>query len=208
MGDAAHQQRKSDHNDGNAFDLTHDPTHGVDCNQLSRLVINDTRVTYVIWNRQIFNRARASEGWRPYTGANPHDHHMHVSISASARTTLSAWPWSSTGSLGPIPPAPPLSWLNGWWKVWDGNTYYYFFGPGGGVQYTKTPPANTTAPPHLAANHGRYIYTPPNQLVVMWNQVAGAEEACRETFNNAAIGCRQMNATSNLYSPLFATRLS
>jgi hypothetical protein len=42
MGDAAHQQRKSDHNDGNAFDLTHDPVHGVDGNLLSRQVINVT----------------------------------------------------------------------------------------------------------------------------------------------------------------------
>src|SRR4051812_9075559 len=74
MGDTAHQLRKSDHNDGNAFDLTHDPAHGVDCNQLSTLVMNDARVTYVIWNRQIYNRARASDGWRPYTGSNPHDH--------------------------------------------------------------------------------------------------------------------------------------
>ena len=31
MGDTAHQKRHSDHNDGNAFDLTHDPAHGVDC---------------------------------------------------------------------------------------------------------------------------------------------------------------------------------
>ena len=80
MGDTAHQKRHSDHNDGNAFDLTHDPTHGVDCGVLSRLVINDNRVTYVISNRQIYNRARVAEGWRPYTGLNPHNRHMHVSI--------------------------------------------------------------------------------------------------------------------------------
>jgi murein DD-endopeptidase MepM/ murein hydrolase activator NlpD len=105
-------------------------------------------------------------------------------------------------SVGPI-----LGWLNGWWKVWDGNTYYYFFGPSGVVQYTKTPPRDTSAPPQRADNHGRYTYTPPNQLVVMWNQVPG-EAACRETFYNAVPGCRQMNATSNLYSPLVGTRLS
>src|SRR5882762_8825369 len=90
MGDAAHQLRKSDHNDGNAFDLTHDPGNGVDCGVISRQVINDNRVTYVIWNRQIYNRARASEGWRAYTGANAHTHHMHVSISAASRDNLSA----------------------------------------------------------------------------------------------------------------------
>jgi putative peptidoglycan binding protein len=101
MGDAAHQARKSDHNDGNAFDLTHDPGHGVDCGVLSRKVINDARVTYVIWNREIYNRARAAEGWRKYDGANPHNHHMHVSIHAGSREDLAMWPWSST--TGHIP---------------------------------------------------------------------------------------------------------
>lgn len=94
MGDARHQKRKSDHNDGNAFDLTHDPANGVDCEKLSRLVIDDPRVTYVIWNKQIYNRARASEGWRAYNGPNPHTHHMHVSISATSRKDTSPWIWS------------------------------------------------------------------------------------------------------------------
>ena len=94
MGDARHQKRKSDHNLGNAFDLTHDPANGVDCEQLSRLVIDDPRVTYVIWNKQIYNRARASEGWRAYNGPNPHTHHMHVSINATSRNDTSPWVWS------------------------------------------------------------------------------------------------------------------
>lgn len=103
MGDARHQATKSDHNDGNAFDLTHDPTHGVDCATISRQVIDDTRVTYVIFNRQIYNRARATEGWRAYTGSNPHDHHMHVSIRPESRNTLTAWPWSNGGSTTSAP---------------------------------------------------------------------------------------------------------
>ena len=94
IGDARHKARKSDHNLGNAFDLTHDPVNGVDCEQLSRLVINDPRVTYVIWNRQIYNRDRASEGWRKYNGANPHTHHMHVSIAEVSRDDTSPWVWS------------------------------------------------------------------------------------------------------------------
>ncbi|HMU64815.1 MAG: hypothetical protein U1E82_07145 [Nitrosomonas sp.] len=94
MGDARHRARRSDHNDGNAFDLTHDPANGVDCEVLSRLVIDDPRVTYVIWNRQIYSRSRAAEGWRKYTGANPHTHHMHVSIRVDARDDTSPWVWS------------------------------------------------------------------------------------------------------------------
>jgi hypothetical protein len=105
MGDAAHQQRKSDHNDGNAFDLTHDPLHGVDCDVLSRQVINDQRVTYVIWDHQIYNRDRAAEGWRPYTGPNPHTHHMHVSIRAASRDNLAPWPWSAEAGHEPATPS-------------------------------------------------------------------------------------------------------
>lgn len=90
----------SDHYSGNAFDLTHDPAHGVDCEVLSREVIADSRVTYVIWNRQIYNRARATEGWRSYRGPNPHTKHMHVSIRAAARNNLAPWPWSGQGPIG------------------------------------------------------------------------------------------------------------
>ncbi len=107
MGDAAHSRRRSDHNLGNAFDLTHDPDNGVNCNALALLAINDARVTYVIWNRQIYNRARASEGWRPYSGSNPHTHHMHVSILATERNNLAAWAWSPAGGAIPNTPVTP-----------------------------------------------------------------------------------------------------
>lgn len=119
MGDARHQKTKSDHNLGNAFDLTHDPTNGVDCEKLSRAAINDSRVTYVIWNKQIYVVSKASAGWQAYVGANPHTKHMHVSIKASARDDdRSPWPWSpgqpDPNSSGPS--APPIRFV--------GKTYY------------------------------------------------------------------------------------
>jgi hypothetical protein len=107
MGDVRHQKQKSDHNDGNAFDLTHDPANGVDCNILSRQVINDPRVTYVIWNREIYNRSRAAEGWRRYSGKNPHTKHMHVSIKATSRNDLAPWIWSVTGAAPPTASVAP-----------------------------------------------------------------------------------------------------
>ena len=117
IGDAAHQQRKSDHNEGNAFDLTHDPKNGVDCELLSRQVIWDERVKYVIWNRQIcirdelsynrsgdesctfpyFNGPETTMNWKAYKGPNPHTKHMHVSIRAEERDNLAPWPWSPDG---------------------------------------------------------------------------------------------------------------
>lgn len=93
MGDAKHQRRKSDHNEGNAFDLTHDPVNGVDCHFWVKLALLDYRTKYVIWNRKIYNVELAGQGWRDYKGA-PHDHHMHVSIKAALRDFDSPWPWA------------------------------------------------------------------------------------------------------------------
>jgi hypothetical protein len=107
---------------------------------------------------------------------------------------------------GPPTADPSLTWLYGWWDVTDGNPYYYYFAPGGVVQYITTRPT-TEGPPQKPGNIGRYAYTPPNQLVLNWNQVIRAEAACQETFYNAASGCQQMNATSTLYAPLVAKRM-
>jgi len=97
VGDARHSKRKSDHNDGNAFDLTHDPENGVDCNFFAKLALLDYRVKYVIWNRKIYNTDMPAAGWRLYSGA-PHDHHMHVSIKAAYRNVAIGWPWASLES--------------------------------------------------------------------------------------------------------------
>lgn len=84
IGDPAHASRTSDHNpapDGkvHACDLTHDPANGCDNNRNAEAIKDDPRVKYVIWNRRIWNPS-ISRSWRPYTGSNPHDHHMHTSI--------------------------------------------------------------------------------------------------------------------------------
>lgn len=98
IGDASHRARKSDHNDGNAFDLTHDPNNGIDCNLFSKLALLDYRVSYVIWNKKIYNVERTGDGWRPYEGKNGHTHHMHVSIKPQFRDIASPWPWASLES--------------------------------------------------------------------------------------------------------------
>ena len=95
IGDAAHAVRTSDHNpwvrDGDvgvvtAMDITHDPAGGCDAGALAEAIrtSRDARVKYVIWNRRIANSSSingvAPWAWRPYTGANPHDKHVHVSV--------------------------------------------------------------------------------------------------------------------------------
>lgn len=83
---------KSDHEVGNAFDLSHDPGHGVDTYMLAELMRRhpDGRVKYVISNRRIWNPS-ISPDWRSYAGSNGHTHHMHVSIHQWARDNTSAW---------------------------------------------------------------------------------------------------------------------
>ena len=119
VGDTSHQARKSDHNPDRsaggvvrAIDVTHDPGGGCDCNQLTAKIRarRDPRVAYVIWNRRIM----AGQGgpspwvWRRYTGPNPHNHHMHVSIrhTRTAETETGAWLGGSAVSFaaGPVNP--------------------------------------------------------------------------------------------------------
>lgn len=95
MGDASHQARPSDHNLGNAVDITHDPASGCDGELVAMMGRRDPRVAYVIWNRRIWSRARDGEGWRAYSGANPHTHHVHISVRAEARDDASSWPWAA-----------------------------------------------------------------------------------------------------------------
>ena len=105
MGDAAHQATPSDHNLGNAFDLTHDPVHWCDSHRMVRFAVQrrDPRIKYAISNRRIWSQARAAEGWRVYSGTNPHEKHAHVSIFDVHRNSTAAW-WTSTPPPEPAPP--------------------------------------------------------------------------------------------------------
>ena len=90
IGDAAHQQRKSDHNpdaDGvvRALDVTHDPAGGADMAVLAKHLRSrqDPRTKYVIFNRRIFS-PRSNWAWRPFDGQS-HAHHLHLSVVADGR---------------------------------------------------------------------------------------------------------------------------
>ena len=129
LGDAAHQTRpSSDHNPDvngvvHAYDLTHDPAHGVDCGRLSAGIVNrkDPRLRYVIWNRRIC-KGPWSDGvmsgrdrpwiWQAYSGPNPHDHHMHVSVGYATKPENDLRPW-----YGLAPPEDDMP-LNDTDKTW------------------------------------------------------------------------------------------
>ena len=101
-GDAHHQARTSDHNVGNALDVTLDRANGPDLDKLAELLLKDARVQYVIWNHRIANRDVMQGAWRGYPTdpaqngkVNPHTRHIHVSIKATAREDLRPWGVSS-----------------------------------------------------------------------------------------------------------------
>ena len=95
IGDAAHQSRKSDHNpdadDGsvNAIDIDKD---GIDALLVVRQCITHPSTQYVIFDRTIWSRTRGFRAAR-YTGSNPHDKHLHVSVShtRSLEDSTRAW---------------------------------------------------------------------------------------------------------------------
>ena len=109
IGDASHASRSSDHNPWvihggvgivRARDFTHDPRGGLDCNWLAGELADLIGVHpalgsggYIIWNRRIFSADRRGEGWRSYSGSNPHDHHLHVSVATSPGGFDSTQPW-------------------------------------------------------------------------------------------------------------------
>jgi hypothetical protein len=89
IGDSAHASRKSDHNPNQAgvvvaTDFTHDPKGGFDSYAFAEHLrqAKDKRIKYVISNGKIFNGQGGSQpwSWRPYSGSNKHDHHVHISL--------------------------------------------------------------------------------------------------------------------------------
>jgi hypothetical protein len=90
---AAHlvQNSKSDHNTGLAVDITHDPAHGIDAAIMFEKFKEDRRVSYLIYNGQIWSRAKAAQGNRKYDGSNKHIKHLHISIIEEFANDDSPW---------------------------------------------------------------------------------------------------------------------
>jgi hypothetical protein len=107
IGDARHSNKTSDHNPCPccetvcARDFTHDPKHGLDCQQLAdflegRALAGDPRIKYVIWRRQIMSGPgqRNPVGvWRPYRGTNAHTKHLHLSVRHEDVDDSRSWDW-------------------------------------------------------------------------------------------------------------------
>lgn len=119
IGDAAHASRSSDHNawikDGNmwvvsALDVTHDPAHGVDGRAIAQSILDarDSRVKYIISNGQIASGRNGPRPWvwRPYSGKNPHRHHVHISVLPEKKEYDSEDAWDHGVGENTAPPTP------------------------------------------------------------------------------------------------------
>lgn len=109
IGDAAHSARKSDHNPNEAgvvcaLDITHDPNGGMDCQSLANALQagRDGRIKYVIWKGQIMSgsHSRRAWQWREYTGSNPHNKHLHISVAWPLGDSSQPWAISTTPAQG------------------------------------------------------------------------------------------------------------
>jgi len=68
-------------------------------------------IMYMIWSGRIWGSYKAEDGWRTYTGANPHTDHVHFSMSWEGAECKTTW-WQTTGCVGalPAPPPPAAGW--------------------------------------------------------------------------------------------------
>lgn len=113
IGDAAHSARKSEHNpnrepdddvpDGyvTAADIT---VAGLDVARLLDVLIGERRVWYVIHRGRIYSRTYGFTS-RPYTGSNPHNAHVHVSLRQTKDACNDTSPWFKP-SVPAVPETP------------------------------------------------------------------------------------------------------
>ncbi len=114
IGDLAHQNRSSDHNPNaanvvTAIDIDRDFNDGHDARELVSALVEarDPRIKYVIFERQISVTGNIKQ-WKPYHGPNAHNHHVHISVSASKDMYDDASPCAlNFSSRGKAPHAPP-----------------------------------------------------------------------------------------------------
>jgi hypothetical protein len=96
VGDTSHAARKSDHNPdwdrGGVVRAVDIGVQGRDARAILDEVIGDKRAWYVIHKGVIYSR---TYGWAAnrYTGSNPHNHHIHVSIQHSRGAESDRSPW-------------------------------------------------------------------------------------------------------------------
>lgn len=102
-----HQDATSEHKEGRAVDWmlsASDPAQRAVADSATAWLtadggINARRlgVMYIIWNRSMWRAYAPERGWQPYSGANPHTDHIHVSLTWDGAWKRTSW-WSGEAS--------------------------------------------------------------------------------------------------------------
>jgi peptidoglycan hydrolase-like protein with peptidoglycan-binding domain len=78
---------------------------------LAEVVIasRDPRIKYLIWNRRIVSGDAGPSPWvkRPYTGSNPHNMHVHISVKGTKAEYDNDAAWALSGTAPPATPSAP-----------------------------------------------------------------------------------------------------
>jgi hypothetical protein len=120
--------------------------------------------------------------------------------------TRPLWFWE-IDDAAPAESALVPEWVQGWWAVYDGNQYYYFFSHDGIVNFIKTKPNPKWKPPKTIGNQGKVTMV-TNGLSVLWRPTEPGGVATKEDFTRVNwTSTTEMNGVSNKYSPLFARKM-
>lgn len=80
------------HAEGRAIDVgTPDPLAQAAVDDLLPLLVEhhaDLGLQLAIWRRRVWSNTRQGEGWRPYTGTDPHTGHTHLELTRAAAAAL------------------------------------------------------------------------------------------------------------------------
>lgn len=90
-----------------AIDITKDLVHGLDSRVVAQALLDsrDPRIKYVISNGQICSSKVSPWVWRPYSGADDHSHHFHLSVDADPAQYDDTRPWKfGTAVKAEVPP--------------------------------------------------------------------------------------------------------
>ena len=100
------------------------------------------------------------------------------------------------------------TWLQGWWEVYDGNTYYYYFADQPGAFYTSIKPSDPNMPPMLASpKNYATVEMNAHGPTLSWTQVDNNPSTV-ETFTRLDwTSCTDMNGVSNNFGPLYAKKI-
>lgn len=108
IGNLEHQARASDHNLNaagvvTALDLDRDIAAGFSARNLAEALVasRDPRIKYIISNGQIISSKVSPWAWRPYSGANAHREHIHISVIDDPALYDDTRPWATATNIAP-----------------------------------------------------------------------------------------------------------